>query len=735
MRQRRNNRFTKKKYNFISLSRYLIQQKKESVHEKCGIVAVWQKNEHAPLIAKRGLSALQHRGQESAGITVYKRKGTLWTYIGMGLIPHVLNEKILKRLGNARAAIAHNRYSTTGTSTVLNAQPITLKHGKYKISIGHNGNIPDLAFLKKHVKQAPTATSDTAYVGQYLLEQRENYSSWEETIQKSLEHINGAYCFVILTEDGNIFGARDPYGIRPFCIGKFNSGWILASESVALDAVGAHFMREVARGEIIKIDPQGHLNSSFFGDVKRQKFCIFERIYFSRPDSYISGQRVRLGREESGRRLAKRLREKGIKADVVVPVFDSGYPAAKGVAEALKIPFVEAITTSHYVGRTFIQPGQENRVNAVLGKHNFTPEGIEGKDVVFVDDSAVRLTTSSIITKGLKNAGARNVHAAFASPPIIKHCDMGIDMKSKSELPASRWVQRGLAGIEKNASHLIHADSVTYLSIEDTAASMGGTTQAFYYHPFGGPHPIRTKQEVFPHRKRKLQGKPKILIFISGSGTNLQKVINQVKEGKINAEIINVVSNNSQAFGLIRAKRAGISTTILSSYRQLNDSKKRLEYEKKLIQHVELLYPDLIVLAGWMVVLGDSFLKKMQKLEISVINLHPGLMTEQYEDTIATSRGRIPILRGQGTHIIPVAFEKKFPVYGVTVHQVLAGKHFDVGPVIMKEEVAREENDTLESFEAKLHETEYRILPAAIKRTLHVINHHNIDISRGKFPW
>ena len=707
---------------------------KFELKEKCGVVAVSTTQEVLPQITRRALAALQHRGQESAGMTIFKRKGGLKTYVGMGLVPHVFSDKNLLKLGKGKATIAQNRYSTTGHSTLLNAQPFTLKRGKYQISIGHNGNIPDLTWLNQHIAEKPTATSDTALVATFLLEQRQNYSSWEETLRKSLPNIHGAYCFVILTEDGTVFGVRDPYGIRPFCLGKIKNGWILASESVALDVVGAQYVRDIVRGEIIKISLGGNIHSSFFGKPKRQKFDIFELIYFSRPDSYIRDQRVRIAREESGKKLAKRLQQKKIRAEVVVPIFDSGYPAAKGVAKALGIPLVEAITASHYVGRTFILPGQERRIAAVNGKHNFTPDGIVGKKVIFVDDSAVRLTTSVTIVDGLREAGASEVHAAFASPPIVRHCDMGIDLKSKSELPASAWKDKPLPVIEKNVAHHVGAESATYLPIEETAAAMNGTIDDFYYHPFGGPHPIRDDNETFKKRKKQIAEKPKITVFISGAGTNLQKILDDIKKGRIDAKIIEVISNNPLAAGLTKAKKNEIPTSVFSSKGIIKDIKKRQEYEKIIVKHVLQNPPDIIVFAGWMVIMGDIFLSAMQEREIPVINLHPALITQRHEDAIMTSRGEIPVLRGMLPQVIEEVFAKNLPLSGVTIHQLVPGNDYDTGPIILKEEVRRVEGESKEEFEARIHQAEYRVLPAAINRVLHVLG-YGINVAKGTFPW
>ncbi|HVF69847.1 MAG TPA: formyltransferase family protein [Xanthomonadales bacterium] len=702
--------------------------------EKCGIVAVWDANNNAPYLARLALAALQHRGLESAGVSIFTPKNKIVTYKGMGLVPHVLTDSVLTQLGPSKIATGQNRYGTSGESSFANAQPIDIASGKYQITVGHNGNLPDISNLRRLLGKQEKPTSDTTLMAKLLVKERPSFKNWEETLIHTLPLFVGAYNLTILTEDGSIFAARDPFGIRPLCLGRLPNGWIIASESVSLDTSGAEFIRDIAPGELIKIDRDGKLNSYFFGEPKRHKFCIFEYIYFARPDSFMNGRRIKAGRERSGMLLAQRIKKKNLKPDIVIPVFDSGYPAAKGVSKELGLPLVDAITTSHYIGRTFITPGQEKRVAAVGGKHNVVADEVIGKKVVVVDDSAVRLTTSFALARELKKAGATEIYMAFASPPVVDQCDMGIDMRSKKELPAAKFENEPFEVIEKNIARHIAVDQAIYLPIEDTALAMGGKKEDFYYTPFGGPHPIRDKQSSLPKRRRKIAGKPKICIFLSGGGTNLQEIINGVENKDIDAEIISVISNKEDAYGLKRAKKHNIPTIVLPYKAKLSDKKARSEYEELLIKEVSHIKPDLIVLAGWMMVLGDKFVKETQKMEIPIINLHPALMTQTNEETIQTSRGRIPVLRGWGMNIIKPPFEKNFLVSGVTVHQILPGNNFDVGPIIMKSEIRRKPEDTIESWEKKIHDTEYMLLPTALKRVIHVMK-NNIDISKGEFVW
>ncbi|HVA97184.1 MAG TPA: formyltransferase family protein [Candidatus Acidoferrales bacterium] len=705
---------------------------KTYLREKCGVVGVWSADDTAPYIARRASASLQHRGQESAGLSVLNPDGKISTYKKMGLVPHVLTESVLKKLGPGHTAIAQNRYATFGGSHEGNAQPIAMLHGKYQLSLGHNGNIPTVSNIRHQLSSRFAASGDTELMTALIHKERKNHKNWVDTLMDVLPQFNGAYSLTILTNNGSIFGVRDPYGIRPLCLGQFENGWIIASESAAIDAIGADFIREVKPGEIIRINKKGQLTSFFFGEPKRPQYCLFECVYFDRPDSFVNGIRIRAGREASGHLLGKRMKEKGIIPDVVVPTFDSGYPAAKGVAHELGIPMVDAITTSHYVGRTFIQPGQNNRITAVNGKHNIVPDEIRGKKVVIVDDSGVRLTTSTALVKKFREAGVKEIFIAFASPPVVDQCDLGIDMRAKNELPAAKFEKEPFDVIEQKVADHVKADAVVYLPIEETTKAFGGKPKDFYWTPFGGPHPIRGKQEEFPKKKHKITGKPKISIFISGSGTNLQVMIDAIESGDLDAQIVSVVSNNPDAYGLTRAKKHKIPTFVLPYQGKRTDKTERMHYEEQLMQHINKVKPDLIQLAGWNFIFGDTFLKEAQAQEIPVINQHPALLSSDDAKIIKTSQGIIPVFRG--AHVITDPFTQGLPVSGFTVHQILPDNEFDVGPVVLKAEVHRHPDDTSESWEKRIRETEYLFLPTAVKRVLHVLR-SGIDVSRGTFPW
>ncbi|MEN9328610.1 MAG: hypothetical protein RI947_1418 [Candidatus Parcubacteria bacterium] len=700
--------------------------------EECGVVAVV--GDEAAVRVRRGLGALQHRGQESAGIGAFdEATGLLIPHADMGLVPQVLTDEVIDRMSGARSMIGHVRYGTSDKSVVANAQPITMEHEGYAISNATNGNLINSEWLRQNTTLRSEATSDTGLQTAFLLERRARHKSWIETLQKELPYLQGAFSNVMLTEEGETIGFRGEHGIRPLCLGRFGeNGWGLSSETVGLDLMGMEFVREIAPGEIIRLGSDGSVNSFFYGEPRREQPCVFEQVYFARPDSYTRGKRIRAVREESGRMVARRLQQKGIVVDAVVPVFDSGFPAAKGAAQELEVPTVEAITTSHYTGRTFIQPGQNERVAKINGKHNFTPDEVIDKEVVFVDDSTVRSNTGRRIAAGLRDAGARRIHHGNASPPIVDTCDLGVDLPTTADLPAAAWRDQGHDSIEHNMAELMGSDTVTFLTVDDLAEAVGETTENFCHHCLGGKHPILDEQEQFPIKERPLDGPPKISIFASGSGTNAEEIMRRVAEGDLEAQVHDIISNKPDAYVLQRANAFDVPSHVFSSKGILRDPERRYEYNRALADHIEQNLPDALVLAGWMVVFDDEFLRRMQELEIPVINIHPALLSPKAEATVSTSRGAMPVIRG--AHAIEDAYQQNVPVSGVTIHQILPDMPFDTGPILYKEEVRRRSSETLEQWTARIHQAEYRALPTALKRAAHVMK-HNIDISKGTYPW
>jgi amidophosphoribosyltransferase len=431
----------------------------DKLHEECGVFGIYSQHDDVALNTYWGLYALQHRGQESAGIALTDGC-QMDIQRGMGLVNEVFRSQ-LPELDGAYIAIGHVRYSTTGSSLLINTQPLMVSFSGGQISMAHNGNLTNAceirAALEKKGSVFQTSIDSEVIVN---LIARSTKETIEEKIMESLSHVQGAYCLTIMTKN-KLIGVRDPYGFRPLCIGKLNGGWVLASETCALDTVGAELIRDVQPGEMVVIDENG-LHSQKFSQASQHAMCIFEYIYFSRPDSIIDGQSVYDARFAMGRQLA---RESGLKADVVISVPDSGTVAAVGFGYESGIPFAEGLIKNRYVGRTFIQPEQQKRDLSVRIKLNANRAVVEGKSVIMVDDSIVRGTTSGKIVHMLKEAGATAVHMCVSSPPIGFPCYYGIDTTARKELIAS---SKSVEEIRQ----FIGADSLYYLSLEGLQKSV-----------------------------------------------------------------------------------------------------------------------------------------------------------------------------------------------------------------------------------------------------------------------
>lgn len=443
--------------------------------EFCGIFGVYGHPE-AVQLTYLGLYALQHRGQESAGI-VSKVGNELCCYKGMGLVADVFKREHLDAL-KGDMAIGHVRYSTTGSSIVKNAQPLLIDYNRGQIAVGHNGNLVNAGELRRKLEQAGSifqTTTDSEIIIHLMA--RHNEGRVEDALIYALSQIKGAYSLLFITEN-QIIGVRDPNGFRPLCIGTLDGAHLLSSETCALDLVGAEFMREVEPGEIVIIDKYG-LRSVRFAEPK-QTFCIFEYIYFARPDSQFMGKNVHVMRKRFGNRLAK---EHPAEADLVIPVPDSGNSAALGFSEGSGIPFEMAITRNHYIGRTFIQPSELIRDFGVKIKLNPIRKLLEGKRVVIVDDSIVRGTTSKSRVRTIRDAGAKEIHMRISCPPHKYPCVYGIDFPSQSELIAANH------SIEEIAMFL-HVDSLGYLSVEGMLDSVGVDRNKLCRACFTGEYPV-----------------------------------------------------------------------------------------------------------------------------------------------------------------------------------------------------------------------------------------------------
>ncbi|MDN5347822.1 MAG: amidophosphoribosyltransferase [Clostridia bacterium] len=445
--------------------------------EECGVFGVYGPGLDVSRLTYYGLYALQHRGQESAGIAVSDGR-QLRGYKGMGLVPEVFGEEKLREL-QGNSAIGHVRYSTTGASTLVNAQPLVFHTSNGMVAVAHNGNLTNAAELRRSLGAGGSifqSTTDSEVIINLMA--RHQGLPPAEALLACMPELRGAYSLVLLTER-QLIGARDPYGVRPLCLGRLKEGWVLASESCALDTVGAEFVRDLEPGEVLIIDADGP-RSLFGPKAEHPAHCIFEFVYFARPDSTLDGRTVNIVRREFGRRLAL---ECSLEADLVVPVPDSGTAAATGYAEATGIPFVEGLIKNRYVGRTFIQPTQRLREVGVRLKLNPIRPLLEGKRVILIDDSIVRGTTGRRLVQMLRGVGVKEVYFLVASPPVLYPCYYGIDTSARGELIAAQY------SLEKLKSY-VGADALHYLSLEGMLAAVGQPPENFCTACFTGNYPI-----------------------------------------------------------------------------------------------------------------------------------------------------------------------------------------------------------------------------------------------------
>jgi amidophosphoribosyltransferase len=453
---------------------------RDKFHDECGVFGIYMNNPTSNTDAARttfyGLYALQHRGQESAGIAV-SNEHKIGLHKGMGLVADVVKSHHIDNL-EGHISIGHVRYSTTGGSELVNAQPLVFHYLKGMVALAHNGNLINTVELKKRLETYGSVfqtTTDTEIIANLLA--RYSQDTMEDALAKCMIDIKGAFALLIMTED-RLVGVRDQMGIRPLCIGNLNGDYILASESAALDTVGAEFIRDVNPGEIIVIDEKG-LRSQQVLKSPRKAHCVFEYIYFARPDSNMDGLNVNRVRREIGKQLA---RDHKIDADIVISVPDSGTSAALGYAEESGLPFEEGLMKNRYVGRTFIQPTQQMRELGVRMKLNAVAEVVAGKRVIMVDDSIVRGTTSKKIVQMLRNAGAKEVHVVIASPPTRYPCYYGIDTSRREELIASTMDVDEIC-------EFIEADSLHYIGLNSMFTAMKSDAGIFCAACFSGDYP------------------------------------------------------------------------------------------------------------------------------------------------------------------------------------------------------------------------------------------------------
>lgn len=465
-----------------------------NIHEECGVFGIFAPERcDVASSAYYGLFALQHRGQESCGIVV-NDDGVFSTYKDLGLVNDVFTQRHLDRLGKGNMAVGHVRYSTTGMTDRINAQPIVVNHTKGKMAIAHNGNLVNAYELRHELELNGSifqTTSDTEVIAHIIIKERLKSASIEEAVNRAVARIEGAYSLVIMSPS-KLIAVRDRHAFRPICYGVRDDGsYVVASESCALDSIGAKFVRDLDPGEILVFTKDGVKSiRDHCGEAKR-KMCVFEYIYFARPDSVMDGSSVHRARMRAGSFLAL---THPVNADVVVGVPDSGLDAAVGFAKESGIPYSIGFIKNKYIGRTFIAPGQESREDRVRIKLNPIADTVRGKRVVLVDDSIVRGTTSARIVKLVRDAGATEVHMRISAPPFLNPCYYGTDIDSREHLIACKHTVQEIAEI-------IGVDSLGYLSVDDVKKiAVNSSPDDFCTACFDGDYPTEVPVQVEKNR-------------------------------------------------------------------------------------------------------------------------------------------------------------------------------------------------------------------------------------------
>lgn len=469
----------------------------DKIHEECGVFGIYNKdNLNVATEAYFALFALQHRGQVSCGIAV-NNDGIIDCEKGMGIVPDVFDADTLKKLtvnGKGDIGLGHVRYSAGKDAVPINSQPLVMRYSKGTLAISNNGSLVNTEEIKRDLQTTGAifqTNSDAELIGYLIAKARLTKGSVEEAISVAMDKLEGAYSFLVVSPR-KLIGVRDPHGFRPLCIGKSGNSYMLASETCALDSLGAEFVRDVKPGEIVIIDENG-IRSIEDHCGQKTSLCIFEHVYFARPDSVIDGASVHMARRMAGRYLAK---EHPVDADVVIGVPDSGLDAAIGYAEESGIPFAFGFIKNRYIGRTFIQETQEQRERSVHIKLNPLSAAVKGKRVVMIDDSIVRGTTSAHIVELLRKAGATEVHMRISSPPFLNPCYFGTDISSREYLIACRLT---LDEIRQE----IGADSLGYLSLENLHKIAVGSKCDFCDACFTGKYPVEIKDSIFEDKFSK----------------------------------------------------------------------------------------------------------------------------------------------------------------------------------------------------------------------------------------
>ena len=458
------------------------------IHEECGVFGVFaRETTDVASLAYYALYALQHRGQESAGIAV-NDDGVFTAYRDVGLVSEVFPKERLQALGTGSIAVGHVRYGTTGSDNKRNVQPILVNHFKGRMALAHNGNLTNSQELRQKLESSGSifhTTTDSEVIAYIIVQERLKTSSIEAAVSAAMGHIEGAYSLVI-SSPTKLIAVRDPHGFRPLCMGHLKDGSVVfASESCALDAIGAEFDRDILPGEIVVADKNGVRSYTSHCGKAEKRLCVFEFIYFARPDSVIDGSSVHIARQRAGAFLAL---EHPVQADIVIGVPDSGLDAAMGYARQSGIPYGMGFIKNKYIGRTFISPTQDMRENEVNIKLNPIRSVVEGKRVVLIDDSIVRGTTCRRTIDLLRKAGAKEIHMRVSAPPFVSECYYGTDIDDKNKLIANHHTVEEIAEI-------IGVDSLGYLSIEDVVKLADNTQGGFCTACFGGGYPTAVPQD------------------------------------------------------------------------------------------------------------------------------------------------------------------------------------------------------------------------------------------------
>lgn len=471
-----------------------------AIHEECGVFGVFSPNpQKVANLAYYGLYALQHRGQESCGIVV-NDDGLFFSHKDLGLVGDVFTDEIIDKFPLGTMAVGHVRYGTTGGTNRANCQPIEVNHQKGKMALAHNGNLSNAFKLRNDLEMTGAifhTTSDTETIAYYVTKERLTAPSIEEALNRAMYSLEGAYSLVLMSAT-KLIAARDPHGFRPLCYGKTEDGtYVVASESCALQAVGATFERDILPGEILIFSSRGVMSCREHCGECSSTMCIFEHIYFARPDSVVNGISVHAARMRAGEALAK---NHPVDADIVIGVPDSGLDAALGYSNYSGIPYGIGFVKNKYIGRTFISPGQDERLDQVKIKLNPIKETVAGKRVVLIDDSIVRGTTSKRIVKLLRDAGAAEIHMRISAPPFLYPCYYGTDIDSKEHLIACHHTVEEIAEI-------IGADSLAYLTLDDLT-QMVNTTE-YCSACFDGKYPTEIPTDIRKNRfERRLSERP-----------------------------------------------------------------------------------------------------------------------------------------------------------------------------------------------------------------------------------